>query len=73
MKQVQASCAQIHHAGNDHWLVSFQDETSRDISIANSMLGGAKLLSTSVEMQLLQMYGKQKLNISLLKVQQQNN
>ena len=37
------------------------------------MLGGAKVLSTSVEMQLLQMHGKQKLNISLLKVQQQNN
>ena len=73
MKQVQAPCAQIHHTGNDHWLVSFQDETSRDISIADSMLGGAKVLSTSVEMQLLQMYGKQKLNISLLKVQQQNN
>ena len=73
MKQVQAPCAQIHHTGNDHWLVSFQDETSCDISIADSMLGGAKVLSTSVEMQLLQMYGKQKLNISLLKVQQQNN
>ena len=73
MKQVSAPCAQIHHTGNDHWLVSFQDEFSGDIHVADSMSGGASELSTSVDMQFLQMYGRKKLNVSLLKVQQQSN
>ena len=73
MKQVSAPCTQIHHTGNDHWLVSFQDEPSGDIHVADSMSSGQDELSTSVDMQFLQMYGRGKLNISLLKVQQQRN
>ena len=73
MKQVSAPCAQIHHTGDDHWLVSFQDESSSDIHVADSMIGGTRVLTTSVEMQFLQMYGKQKLNVSFLKAQQQTN
>ena len=37
------------------------------------MIGASRQLSTSVEMQFLQLYGRQKLNASLLKVQQQKN
>ena len=38
-----------------------------------SVIGASRQLSTSVEMQFLQLYGRQKLNASLLKVQQQKN
>ena len=37
------------------------------------MIGASRQLSRSVEMQFLQLYGRQKLNASLLKVQQQKN
>ena len=37
------------------------------------MIGGTRVLTTSVEMQFLQMYGKQKVNVSFLKAQQQTN
>ena len=73
MKPVIAPTDQIHHTGNDHWLFSFQDKSSSDIYVVDSMIGGSRQLSTSVEMQFLQLYGGQKLNASLLKVQQQKN
>ena len=73
MKQVSAPCAQVHHTGNDHWLVSFQDESPCDIYVADSMNNGSSELSTCVDMQFLQMYGRKKLNVSILKVQQQSN
>ena len=73
MKPVIAPSAQIHYTGNDHWLFSFQDESSSDINVVDSMIGGSRQLNTSVEMQFLQVYGRQKLNASLLKVQQQKN
>ena len=37
------------------------------------MSSGQDELSTSVDMKFLQMYGRGKLNVSLLKVQQQRN
>ena len=73
MKQVSAPCAQVHHTGNDHWLVSFQDESPCDIYVADSMNNDSSELSTCVDMQFLQMYGRKKLNVSILKVQQQSN
>ena len=51
MKPVIVPSAQIHHTGNDHWLFSFQDESSSDINVVDSMIGGSRQLSTSVEMQ----------------------
>ena len=72
LKTVNAPCTQIHHTGNDHWIVSFQDEDSSDIYVADSMVSENEL-STSVEMQFLEMYGRDKLNVSLLKVHQQKN
>ena len=73
MKPVIATSAQIHHTGNDHWLFPFQDDPSSDINVVGSMIGASRQLSTSVEMQFLQLYGRQKLNASLLKVHQQKN
>ena len=71
--EILVPSAQIHHTGNDHWLFSFQDESSSDINVVDSMIGASRQLSTSVEMQFLQLYGRQKLNASLLKAQQQKN
>ena len=48
-------------------------ESSSDINVVGSMIGASRQLSTSVEMQFLQLYSRQKLNASLLKVQQQKN
>ena len=73
MKPVIAPSAQIHHTGNDHWLFSFQDDPSSDINVVGSMIGASRQLNTSVEMQFLQLYGRQKLYASFLKVQQQKN
>ena len=41
--------------------------------VVDSMLGNLGQLGTSVEMQLAQIYGGEKINVSLLKVQQQDN
>ena len=73
MKRVSAPCAQIHHTGNDHWLVSFQDESSGDIYVADGLLSGTRELSTCIDMHFLQMYGRKQMNVSLQKVQQQSN
>ena len=48
-------------------------ESSSDINVVGSMIGASRQLSISVEMQFLQLYSRQKLNASLLKVQQQKN
>ena len=53
MKPVITPSAQINHAGNDHWFCSFQDESSSDINVVDSMIGGSRELSTCVEMQFL--------------------
>ena len=54
MKPVIAPSAQLHHTGNGYWLSSFQDESSSDINVVDSIIGGSRQLSTSVEMQFLQ-------------------
>ena len=54
-----APSAQIHHTDNDHWIFSIQDESSSDINVMDSMIGGSRQLSTSVEMRLLQTQLKQ--------------
>ena len=48
-------------------------ESFSDINVVDSMIGASRQLSTSVEMQFSQLYGRQKLNASLLKVQQHKN
>lgn len=73
MKPATAPSAQIHHTGGNHWIVSFQDDSSDTVWIADSILGSKTELSTSVQMQLIQIIGGKNINVSLLKVQQQNN
>ena len=75
MKCKCAPCAQIHHAGDDHRNTSFKDDSSDTVYVADSMLGNRSEAGTSVEMQLLNIYGqdRKKIKVFLLKVQQQDN
>ena len=74
-KGVQSPCVQIRHAGDNHWIMSFQDESSETVYVVDNMLGNKCERPTSMEMQLTQIYGKGtgKLKVSFLQVQQQDN
>ena len=56
MKPAQSPSVLIHHTGEIHWIMSFQEEWSETVHVVDSMLGGKCELSTSVEMQLIQIY-----------------
>ena len=57
MKGVQSPGVQIHHTGDNHWIMSFQDESSETLYVVDSMLGSKWELTASMEMQLTQICG----------------
>ena len=57
MNPVPAPSAQIHHTGTDYWIMSFQDDTSDKVNVADSMTINKAQLETSIEMQLAHIYG----------------
>ena len=78
MKPVKAPAAQIHHTGEDHWVVSIQEEDNGEIYILDSLLGIIKRkghLPASLEMQLSSAYGENRkvLKITVPSIQQQTN
>ena len=60
MKPAPSPSAQIHHTGADYWIMSFQDDTSDKVNVADSMTINKAQLGTSIEMQLANIYGGKK-------------
>ena len=57
MKPAPAPSAQIHHTGTDYWIMSFQDDTSDKVNVADSMTINKAQLGTRREVQLAHIYG----------------
>ena len=57
MKPAPAPSAQIHHTGADYRTMSFQDDTSDIVYVADSMTINKAQLGTSIEMQLAHICG----------------
>ena len=60
MKLAPALSAQIYHTGADYWIMSFQDDTSDKVNVADSMTINKGQLGTCIEMQLAHIYGGKK-------------
>ena len=78
MKPTTASAAQIHHTGEDHWVVSVQEVSGNEVYILDSLIGITKQkdhLSASLEMQVSSSYGENRkiLKTILPSIQQQTN
>jgi Ulp1 family protease len=72
MNSQSSPCVQIHHTGRDHWITPCQD-TSGTIYVLDSM--NSKSITTSVQIQMSRIYGKNKdiVPVKIHKVQQQAN
>ncbi|XP_076059717.1 uncharacterized protein LOC143036354 [Oratosquilla oratoria] len=58
------SSAQIHHNGRDHWVLTVRPSATNDIFFIDSLLH-KNSINPSLEVQMAQIYGKQKKSIKL--------
>jgi hypothetical protein len=66
---------QIHYNGHNHWIFSCQTNADSDVYVLDSLPTGLNNLSTCVQMQLSQIYGKcnDRLNVKVFLYDQQPN